>query len=109
MKSKPEVDTEFGRKHDTRFVPLYDRILVRRTATETIRGGIFIPAVGQEKQQEGIVVEAGPGRVFKGVREPLTVKPGDRVVFGKYAGSEVKHGGEELLLLKEEEVHGILK
>ncbi len=94
---------------DTRFVPLYDRILVRRATTETTRGGLFIPAIGQEKQQEGIVVEAGPGRIYKGVREPLTVKRGDRVVFGKYAGSEVKHAGEEMLLLKEEEVHGILQ
>ncbi len=94
---------------DTAFVPLYDRILVRRTATETMRGGIFIPNVGQEKQQEGIVVATGAGRVYKGAREPMEVKPGDRVLFGKYAGSEVKHAGEELLLLKEEEVHGILQ
>src|SRR5215467_12209727 len=92
-----------------KLTPLGDRVLLRRVQeTETIRGGIIIPDTAKEKPQEGIVVAVGTGRYDKGQHIPLTVKEGDRVLFGKYAGSEIKIDGEEFLIVKEEEVFGIL-
>ena len=89
--------------------PLHDRVLIRRVAeAETVRGGIIIPDTAKEKPQEGVVVAVGTGRHEKGQVTPLAVKEGDRVLFGKYAGSEIKIEGEELLILKEEEIFGIL-
>ena len=95
----------------TTFTPLHDRILVRRIEEgETIRGGIIIPDSAKEKPQEGEVISVGKGksndegRVF-----PLDVKSGDRVLFGKYSGTEIKIDGEEFLIMREEEVLGILK
>ncbi len=92
-----------------KLTPLHDRILVRRVEeAETVRGGIIIPDTAKEKPQEGVVVAVGTGRHEKGHTVPLAVKEGDRVLFGKYAGSEIKIDGEELLILKEEEIFGIL-
>lgn len=92
-----------------KLTPLHDRILVRRVAeAETVRGGIIIPDTAKEKPQEGVVVAVGTGRYEKGQTIPLAVKENDRVLFGKYAGSEIKIDGEELLILKEDEIFGIL-
>lgn len=92
-----------------KLTPLGDRVLVRRVQeAETVRGGIIIPDTAKEKPQEGVVVAVGTGRFDKGQRIPLTVKEGDRVLFGKYSGSEIKIDGEEFLILKEDEVFGIL-
>jgi chaperonin GroES len=89
--------------------PLHDRVLIRRVEeAETVRGGIIIPDSAKEKPQEGVVVAVGTGRHEKGQTIPLAVKAGDRVLFGKYAGSEIKIDGEELLILKEDEIFGIL-
>ena len=92
-----------------KLTPLHDRVLIRRVEeAETVRGGIIIPDTAKEKPQEGVVVAVGTGRHEKGQTIPLAVKEGDRVLFGKYAGSEIKIDGEELLILKEEEIFGIL-
>jgi chaperonin GroES len=92
-----------------KLTPLHDRILIRRVEeAETVRGGIIIPDTAKEKPQEGVVVAVGTGRHEKGHTVPLAVKEGDRVLFGKYAGSEIKIDGEELLILKEDEIFGIL-
>lgn len=90
--------------------PLYDRVLVKRVDGETqTKGGLFIPETAKEKPLEGEVVAAGNGRVLEdGTVRPLTVKAGDRVLFAKYAETEVKVGGETLLLLREEDLLGIL-
>ncbi|HVO63804.1 MAG TPA: co-chaperone GroES [Terriglobales bacterium] len=94
----------------TKLVPLHDRILVRRVdEEETTRGGIVIPDTAKDKPQEGEVIAAGKGKVNdKGRVLPLDVKEGDRVLFGKYAGSEIKIDDEEFLIIREEEVLGIL-
>ena len=85
--------------------PLHDRVVVKRIEEkESIRGGIIIPDSAKEKQQEGEVMAVGPGRREKGGLIPLDVKPGDRVLFGKYSGTEIKIEDEELLILKEEEI-----
>jgi chaperonin GroES len=92
-----------------KLTPLGERVLVRRvTDQETVRGGIIIPDTAKEKPQEGVVVAVGTGRYDKGQHVPMSVKDGDRVLFGKYAGSEIKIDGEEFLILKEEEIFGIL-
>jgi chaperonin GroES len=95
----------------TTFTPLHDRILVRRVEeTETVRGGIIIPDSAKEKPQEGQVVSVGKGKSNdEGKVFPLDVKPGDRVLFGKYSGTEIKIDGEEFLIMREEEVLGIIK
>jgi chaperonin GroES len=93
-----------------KLTPLHDRVLVRRIQeTETMRGGIIIPDSAKEKPQEGVVVAIGTGRQDKnGHQVPLAVKEGDRVLFGKYSGSEIKIDGEDLLMMKEDEIFGIL-
>ena len=90
--------------------PLHDRIIVQRLEEGEQRiGGIIIPDSAKEKPQEGKVIAVGKGRVSEtGKKNPLDVKTGDRVLFGKYAGSEVKLDGEEYLIMKEEDVLGIL-
>src|ERR1700741_824327 len=90
--------------------PLHDRVLIKRIEEqETIRGGIIIPDTAKEKPQEGEVVAAGTGkRLENGQIIPLEVKAGDRVLFGKYSGTEIKLDGEELLILREEEILGII-
>ena len=90
--------------------PLHDRLLVKRVEEqETVRGGIIIPDSAKEKPQEGLVVAAGKGKVTEdGKVLPLDVKEGDRILFGKYSGSEIKLDGEDLLILREDEVLGVL-
>jgi chaperonin GroES len=90
--------------------PLHDRILVRRiTEQETVRGGIIITDTAKEKPQEGEVIAVGNGKLLEnGTRVALDVKEGDRILFGKYSGAEVKVDGEEFLILREEEVLGVL-
>ena len=90
--------------------PLHDRVLLKRTEEEPVRrGGIIIPDSAKEKPQEGKVLAVGKGTVTEdGKKIPLDVKAGDRVLFGKYSGSEVKLDGEEYLIMKEEELLGIL-
>jgi chaperonin GroES len=85
--------------------PLHDRVVVKRIEEkESVKGGIIIPDSAKEKQQEGEVIAVGAGRREKGERIPLDVKPGDRVLFGKYSGTEIKIEDEELLILKEDEI-----
>ena len=93
-----------------KFTPLHDRILVRRIEEgETTRGGIIIPDSAKEKPQEGEVISTGKGRITDdGKTFPLAVKEGDRVLFGKYSGTEIKIDGEDFIIMKEEEVLGIL-
>jgi chaperonin GroES len=93
-----------------KFTPLHDRILVRRIEEgATTRGGIIIPDSAKEKPQEGEVVSAGKGKVNEeGKVRPLDVKEGDRILFGKYSGTEIKLDGEELIIMREEEVLGVL-
>jgi len=92
-----------------KLIPLHDRVLVRRIEEgETVRGGIIIPDSAKEKPQEGVVIAAGTGKFEKGQTIPLAVKAGDRILFGKYSGNEIKLDGEELLIMREEEVLGIL-
>jgi chaperonin GroES len=94
----------------TKLTPLHDRIVVRRVEeAETSRGGIIIPDSAKDKPQEGEVIAAGKGKSNdEGKVHPLEVKAGDRILFGKYAGTEIKIDGEELLIMREEEVLGIL-
>ena len=94
----------------TKLRPLHDRILVKRVEEEEVRrGGIIIPDTAKEKPQEGKVISVGTGKVTEdGKKLPLAVKEGDRVLFGKYSGSEVKIDDEEYLILREEDVLGIL-
>jgi len=89
--------------------PLHDRVLVKRLdEQEQVRGGIIIPDTAKEKPQQGEVIAVGDGKILKdGTRQPLDVKPGDRVLFGKYGGSEVKIDGEEYLILREDEILGV--
>ena len=90
--------------------PLNDRVLVKRIEEEQkTTGGIIIPDTAKEKPQEGMVIAAGPGKSDEnGVREPLDVKKGDRVLFGKYAGTEIKIDGVEHVFMREEDILGIL-
>jgi chaperonin GroES len=89
--------------------PLHDRVVVRRIEEkETTRGGIIIPDTAKEKPMEGEIIAVGAGKREKGERIPLDVKPGDRVLFGKYSGTEIKIDDEELLILREEEILGKL-
>jgi len=91
--------------------PLQDRVILKRIEDqETVRGGIIIPDSAKEKQQEGEVVAVGSGkRLEDGTVLPLEVKAGDRVLFGKYSGTEIKLDGEEYLIVKEDEILGITK
>ncbi|MGE5848978.1 MAG: co-chaperone GroES [Candidatus Methylomirabilota bacterium] len=91
--------------------PLQDRILVKRLEEKEIKkGGIIIPDTAKEKPQEGEVVAVGPGKVGEdGKRQPMDVKVGDKILFGKYSGSEVKLGDQEYLIMREEDVLGILQ
>ena len=95
----------------TSLTPLHDRIVVRRIEEgETVRGGIIIPDSAKEKPQEGEVIAVGKGKSNdEGKVFPLDVKAGDRVLFGKYSGTEIKIDGEDFLMMREEEVLGILK
>jgi chaperonin GroES len=94
-----------------KFRPLQDRVLVRRiTQEEKTAGGIIIPDTAQEKPMEGEIVAAGPGARDKSGRlVPLEIKAGDRVIFGKWSGTEVKMNGEELMVMKESDLMGVLE
>jgi chaperonin GroES len=94
-----------------KFRPLHDRVVVRRiTAEEKTRGGIIIPDTAQEKPMEGEVIAAGPGsRNEAGQVVPLDVKAGDRILFGKWSGTEVKLDGQELLIMKESDIMGVVE
>ena len=91
--------------------PLYDRIVVKRIEEQEVKiGGLFIPDNAKEKPQEGEVVAVGQGkRLEDGKVASLDVKPGDRILFGKYSGSEIKLDGEEYLIMREDEVLGVLE
>jgi chaperonin GroES len=93
------------------FRPLHDRVLVRRVdEDEKTTGGIIIPDTAKEKPSQGEVVAAGPGeRDDSGNRVALDVKPGDKILFGKWSGTEVKVGDEELLIMKESDIMGIVE
>ena len=90
--------------------PLHDRVLVRRLEEkETAKGGIIIPDTAKEKPQEGEVVAVGAGKMEKGHRVPLDVKVGDRILFGKYTGNEIKVNNQEYLIFREEDILGKVK
>ena len=91
--------------------PLYDRVLVKRLENEQVSlGGIIIPDTAQEKTQYGAVVAAGEGKLLNdGTIRSLRVAQGDKIIFGKYSGTEVKFGGEDYLILREEELLGIIE
>ncbi|MCU0250078.1 MAG: co-chaperone GroES [Vicinamibacterales bacterium] len=91
--------------------PLHDRILVKRIEEgEQVVGGIIIPDTAKEKPQQGKVVAIGAGKIDdKGKRVPLDVKDGDRILFGKYSGQEIKLDGEEFLIMREDEVLGVIE
>ena len=93
-----------------KFRPLHDRVVIRRVEQEAkTTGGIFIPDTAQEKPMEGDVIAAGPGaRGEDGKVHPLDLKPGDRVLFGKWSGTEIRLDGEELMIMKESDVMGVV-
>jgi chaperonin GroES len=90
--------------------PLHDRVLIKRVEEqETVKGGIIIPDTAKEKSQEGEVIAAGTGkRLEDGTIVPLEVKTGDRILFGKYSGAEIKLEGQDYIILREDEILGIL-
>ncbi len=94
-----------------KFRPLHDRVVVRRIdAEEKTKGGIIIPDTAKEKPQEGEVIAAGPGaRDESGKVQPLDVKAGDRVLFGKWSGTEVRIDGQDLLIMKESDIMGVVE
>ena len=94
-----------------KFRPLHDRVVIRRVDAEgKTAGGIFIPDTAQEKPMEGEVIAAGPGASNEqGQIVALEVKPGDRILFGKWSGSEIKLDGEDLLIMKESDVMGVIE
>ena len=94
-----------------RFRPLHDRVVVRRIdAEEKTKGGIIIPDTAKEKPQEGEIIAVGPGaRDEKGTVQPLDLQPGDRVLFGKWSGTEVRIDGEDLLIMKESDIMGVIE
>ncbi|MFN7941416.1 MAG: co-chaperone GroES [Thermoanaerobaculia bacterium] len=91
--------------------PLHDRVVVKRIeAKETVRGGIIIPDTAKEKPQEAEVVAVGPGKVNDdGKRSPMDVKAGDRILIGKYSGSEIKLDEEEYVILREDEILAVIE
>src|SRR3989449_11361069 len=93
-----------------RLRPLHDRVLVKRVDPENVvKGGIIIPDTAKEKPQEGVVVAVGNGKILEnGTKLTLEVKEGDHVLFGKYSGTEIKVDGEEYLIVREDDVLGIL-
>jgi chaperonin GroES len=95
----------------TVITPLHDRVIVRRIedTNQKTAGGLFIPDSAKEKPQEGEVIAAGEGKYREdGTRQTLDVKNGDRILFGKYSGSEIKLDGEEFLIMREDEILGII-
>jgi chaperonin GroES len=96
----------------TNIKPLHDRVIIRRIedSVDKTAGGLFIPDTAKEKPQEGEVIAAGEGKYKEdGTRQALDVKKGDRVLFGKYSGSEIKLDGEEFIIMREDEILGIIE
>jgi chaperonin GroES len=96
----------------TKIKPLHDRVIVRRIEDNVNQtaGGLYIPDTAKEKPQEGEVIAAGEGKYKEdGTRQTLDVKAGDRILFGKYSGSEIKIDGEELLIMREDEILGVVE
>ncbi len=96
----------------TTIKPLHDRVIVRRIddASDKTAGGLYIPDTAKEKPQEGEIIAVGEGKYKEdGTRQTLDVKTGDRVLFGKYSGSEIKIDNEELLMMREDEILGIIE
>ena len=94
----------------TKIRPLHDRVIVKRIEEEEkTKGGIFIPDTAKEKPQEGRVVAVGPGKQDDGKVIPLGVKAGDKILFGKYSGTEIKLDGEEHLIMKEDDILGVIE
>ncbi len=96
----------------TKIKPLHDRVIVRRIedSTDKTAGGLYIPDTAKEKPQEGEVIAVGEGKYKEdGTRQTLDVKVGDRVLFGKYSGSEIKIDNEELMMMREDEILGIIE
>ena len=94
----------------TKIRPLHDRVIVKRTGEiEKTKAGIIIPDTAKEKPQEGKIVAAGPGRLEEGKVIPLDVKAGDKILFGKYSGVEIKLNGEEHLILREDDILGVIE
>jgi chaperonin GroES len=94
----------------TKIRPLHDRVIVRRIEEEEkTKGGIIIPDTAKEKPQEGRVVAVGPGRNEDGKVIPLGVKAGDKILFGKYSGTEIKLDGEEHLIMREDDILGVIE
>jgi chaperonin GroES len=91
--------------------PLHDRVIVQRIEEEErTKGGIIIPDTAKEKPQEGKVIAAGPGKILEnGTKVSLDVKVGDRILFGKYAGTEIKIEGEEFLMMREDDILGVIE
>jgi chaperonin GroES len=99
------MDETEVKKMAVNITPLHDRVLVRRLEEEeTAKGGIIIPDTAKEKPHEGEVIAVGNGKMEKGRRIPLDVKVGDRILFGKYTGNDIKLDGQEYLILREEEI-----
>ncbi len=94
----------------TKFRPLHDRVLVKRvTEEEKTKGGIIIPDSAKEKPQEGEIIAVGNGKILEeGKRVALEVKAGDRVLFGKYSGNDIKLDGEEYIIIKEDDILGVI-
>jgi chaperonin GroES len=101
---------DYSREVDMQVRPLHDRVLIRRfSEDEKSKGGIIIPDTAKEKPIQGEVIALGQGRVAEdGKVRPLDVKKGDKVLFGKYAGTEIKIEGEELLMMREEDILGVV-
>ena len=90
--------------------PLQDRVVVKRIEEEETKGGIIIPDAAKEKPQEGRVVAVGDGKVLEsGKKSPVSVKPGDKILFGKYSGTEIKIDGEEHLILREDDIVAVIE
>lgn len=93
----------------TKIKPLGNRVLVQRSKAQTSKGGIILPDSAQEKPKEGVIVAVGPGKTDdNGHLEPIQVKVGDRILFGSYAGTEVKSDNEDMLILSEDDILGVL-
>jgi chaperonin GroES len=108
--SSKQIQAAKGDQIDMKVRPLHDRLLVRRIEEkETVKGGIIIPDTAKEKPQEGEVIAVGNGKVLEnGTKIDLDVKVGDKVLFGKYSGTDIKIDGEEFLILREEDVLAVV-
>ncbi len=98
-----------AKKTATKFTPLADRVVVKALEeTEQMRGGLYIPDTAKEKPQQGEIIAVGPGRFEEGKRVPMELKVGDKVLYGKYSGTEVTLDGDQVLILRESDVLAIV-